>query len=317
MPEQYTSNQLDTRTFGAQVQRLVDDLNRPDLQNVARSYLQDAMRYFQRKAFFFNNIDNSQVLGWAANTFYPFGSTIQVSISGTVYAFVQTANPSSAGVTAPQSGTIQPDWPSTVFTVPSGNQPPVLPPPVPPTAGAVQDNQCMWCNAGNYLQFNTTGLSTVYNWNQYQPPIDYVAPYLIECTWSGNLRQKLNHISYERLRGYDVIRPSPPYSYPTEWAWFQQQIYLWPYPNGFYPLTLSYRMAPQVVQQDNQSNFWTTIAERLIRKYAQSSIEREVIYDGQASDVSMKAALEEMSALRSQTIQMNDGTRDGIPAQDW
>jgi hypothetical protein len=316
LAEQYVSTQLDLRTFGVQCARLLDDLNRPDLQNIAIQYLQDAMRFFQRKSFFFNNIDNSAVPGWAANTFVPFGTTIQITISGTIYAFVQVANPTSAGVAVPQTGITAPAWPASAFTVPN-SQPPVLPPPTLPVAGAVQDNTAIWVNAGNYLQFNTTNLSTVYNWNQYQPPIDYVSPFLVECTWSGNLRQKLQKISYEELRGYDVIRPSPPYSYPTMWAWFQQNIYLWPYPNSFYPLTLSYRTAPQLVQQAKDSNYWTTIAERLIRKYAQAAIEREVIYDQAAAQISMQAAMEELNALRSQTIQMNDGDRGGIPASNW
>jgi hypothetical protein len=316
MAEQYISTQLDRRTFGQQQARLIDDLNRPDLSNIVTQYLQDAMRFFQRKTFFFNNIDNSAVPTWAASTYYPFGTTIQVSVSGTVYAFTQVANPTSAGVTPPLSGTSAPSWPTDVFTVPN-SQPPVLPPPVLPADGAVQDNQCIWVNTGNYLQFNTTNLATVYNWNQYQPPIDYVSPFLVEITWSGNERVKLQKISYEELRGYDVIRPSPPYSYPTMWAWFQQMLYLWPYPNSFYPITLSYRAAPQLVQTATDSNYWTTIAERLIRKYAQAAIEREVIYDQAASQISMQAAMEELNALRSQTIQMNSGDRGGIPATDW
>jgi hypothetical protein len=310
VPESFTANMQDTRSFGTQQQRLIDDLNRPDLQNIAAQYLQDAMRFFQRKPFFFNETDNSLVPGWSANTFWPFGSTIQVNVGGTIYAFVQTVIGTVLG------GATAPSWPSTIFTVPN-SQPPVLPPPTLPVAGAVQDNNAIWVNSGNYQQFNTTQLSTVYNWNQYQPPIDYVSPHMVECTWSGNLRQQLRKISYGKLRSYDVIRPSPPYSYPTMWAYFQSTIYLWPYPNGFYPLTLSYRTAPQVITDANAFNFWTTIAERLIRKYAQASIEREVLKDVQAAQITSTAVLEELNALRSQGVMQNNADSAGIPSSDW
>lgn len=319
MPEQYVPNDLDNRTFQAQIARLIDDLNRPDLQGQAINYLQDAMRFFARKPFFFNNVDNSLVPGWLANTYFPFGATIQVPISGAIYAFVQTANPPFGQVTVPQTGATLPAWPTTQFTVPTpnGNGPPIYPPPGLPVAGAVQDGGCIWVNAGNYLQFNTTALSTVYNWNQYRPPYDYVAPYLIEVTWSGNIRQRLEKVAYEVLRGYDTIRPSPPYSYPTMWAWFQQQIYLWPYPNSFYPLTISYRAAAPVVTNPSVSNYWTTIAERLIRKYAQAAIERELIYDNEAAQLSDRAVADELNALRSQTIQTNSTAPGGIPPSSW
>ena len=314
MSEGYTANQVDTRTFGVQVQRLVDDLNRPDLQSQAITYLQDSMRYFQRRPWFFNETDNSVVPVWAASTNYPQGSCIQATPSvpgGTLSVFCAL----NAGV----SGTIAPTWPSTVFTVPA-NSPPVFPPPAVGTAGTVQDNTVLWANVAAYQAQGSgvfSALSTVYNINQYVPPIDYVSPYMVECVWSGNIRKELQKISYQDLRNYDVIRPSPPYSYPTMWAYFQQQIYIWPYPNSFYALTLSYRTAPQLAQQMTDTNFWTTIAERLIRKYAQASIERELLGDGQKAEVSMSAATEELSALRSQGIQVNNSASAGIPGSDW
>lgn len=316
MGESYLSTQVDSRNFGTQIQRLMDDLNRPDFQNIATEYLQDAMRYFQRRPWFFSETDNSLVPSWVASTNYPQGSTIQESVAGTTYAFVAL----NSGL----SGTVQPTWPATIFTVPA-NSPPVFPPPASGTAGTVDDNGgaptgVIWANVATFQPQGSgvfTQLSTVYNVNQYKPPIDYVSPYSIECVWSGNIRKELRKVSFQELRDYDVIRPSPPYSYPTMWAYFQQQIYLWPYPNGFYALTLLYRMAPTLVQGTNDSNFWTTIAERLIRKYAQSSIEREVLKDAQAAEVSMSAATEELSALRSQGIQTQNAASAGIQASEW
>jgi hypothetical protein len=311
--EGYLATQVDSRTFGTQIQRLADDLNRPDLINICTQYLQDAMRYFQRRPFFFNETDNSVVPNWAASTITPQGTCVQGGIisSGTIGVFCAL----NAGIT----GVVQPTWPSTVFTVPA-DTPPVFPPPPSGTAGTVQDNTVLWANIGTYQPQGSgifTALSTVYNVNQYQPPIDYVSPSMVEVVWSGNIRKEMQKISYQELRGYDVIRPSPPYSYPTMWAYFQQQIYLWPYPNAFYAITLSYRAAPTLVQGTNDSNFWTTIAERLIRKYAQASICREVLGDQSAAQIAMSAATEELSALRSQGIMTQNAGSAGITASDW
>jgi hypothetical protein len=296
MAESYLAGQLDTRSFGTQQARLLDDLNRPDFGNIVINYLQDAMRYFQRKAFFFNNTDNTAQPTWAANTFYPQGSTITASTGGTTYTFIALQN----GVG--QSGGSPPVWPATVFTIPEDVTPTPYPPPAIGTAGTVVDNTVFWANAAVWTQGIWTQLATVYNINQYLPPIDYVAPTLVEVTWSQNIREQMQKISYEELRSYDVIRPSPPNSYPTMWAWYQEQIYLWPYPNGFYSLTLSYRASPPLVQGADDTNFWTTKAERLIRKYAQASIEREVLKDQEAATASMGAVAEELSVLKSQAI---------------
>ena len=315
--ESFTTAQQDLRTFGTQQSRLLDDLNRPDLQAQVTSYLQDAMRYFQRKAWFFNEIDNSVVPQYANATNYPLGSCVQVNVGGTIYVFCALNTGLSMAVGAPV-------WTPIPFIVPANN-PPVFPPPPSGTAGTVNDNGgpptgIIWANIGQFQPQASgifTQLSTVYNINQYTPPIDYVSPSLVEVVWSGNLRQPMSKISYQELRGYDVIRPSPPYSYPTMWAYFQQQIYLWPYPNSFYAITLSYRTAPLLVSQANDSNFWTTIAERLIRKYAQAAIEREVLKDDAAAGLSMQAVKEELNALRSQGIATNNPVNSGIPAADW
>lgn len=321
MAEAYTTNFLDTRAFGDLISALVDDLNRPDLEAQATRYAQDAIRYFSRQAFFFNEVDNTFVPGWTASAVYPLGSTIQIAISGTTYAFVAT----NTG----NSGTVQPTFPATVFTPPPG----AFPPPPSGTPGTVDDGAAIgnppgpdprnlggvrWANVGPFNPQIYTNLCTVYGQNQYIPPLDYAIPRLVEVTWALNVRQPLVKMSYPELRRYDVIRPTPPTTYPVYWAWFQQQIYLWPWPVGFYPITLSYRTAPPVPTSPLTSNFWTTTAERLVRKRAQGIMERELLHDEDAAEMSLAAAQEELSSLRSQTIRFDQAGGDsGIPPSDW
>lgn len=310
MAESYTAAQQDVRTFGQQIARLLDDLNRPDLQAQATEYLQDAMRFWARKPFFFNETDNTTVPTWAAATNYPQGSTIQFTTGGVSYVIVAL----NTGL----SGALIPAFTTTLFTAPGGGT--NFPPPTSGTAGTTDDNGgppagIRWATVATPFQQNLyTQLSTVYNINQYVPPLDYVAPKLVEVT-ASNLRYPLTKLSYAELRSYDIIRPAPITVYPTFWAYFQNQIYVWPYPNGFYPLTLSYRSAPPVLTNANDTNFWTTNAERLIRKYAQAALEREVEHDAQAAAESDKQWSQELSQLKIQQIAQH--STGGIPPSSW
>lgn len=305
MAEAFNPEDRDQRTFGAQQARLINDLNRPDLDDVVTDYLQDAMRYFQRKPFFFTETDNTRTPRWRPEVCYPQGATIKQDVCGFSYVYVAV----SEGIK--RSGDGSPLWTTDLFTTPPGSG--VLPPPPLDTPGVVKDGGVVWANVALWQPGLWTNLSTVYNINQYVPPIDYVAPYQVQLT-TANLRLILGKISFGELSSYDVIRPAPISAYPRMWAWWQQQIYLWVYPNGFYPFTLSYYTGPPVVVDADDSNYWTTQAERLVRKYAQAAISREVLYDQQAAQLAMAAVGEELSQLKSQVVSQNGYA---IPAGDW
>lgn len=307
MAEAYAPYDRDQRTFGAQQTRLIDDLGRTDLDAQVVTYLQDAMRYFQRKPFFFSERDNTEVPHWQANTLYPQGACIQQEAGEDRLNYVFCAlskGANKSGVTPPRH------WPDTIFVPPPGSG--MFPPP-PEQPGVIKDNEVVWGNIGIFQPYLYTQLSTVYNINQYIPPLDYVAPYQLQLT-TANLRLLLQKISFEELSQYDVIRPAPITAYPRFWAYYQQQIYLWVYPAGFYPITLNYNAAPPIAQSAEESNFWTTQGERLIRKYAQAAISREVLYDQAAAQLAMAAVGEELSQLKTQQVSQQGYT---IPPGSW
>lgn len=305
MAQSYLPQQADNRTFGVQQTRLLDDLNRPDLSNIVIDYLQDAMRFFQRMAFFFSEVDNTQVPTWQAGTMYPLGSTIYRVVNGIPYAFVAM----SIGVE--QSGATEPTWTDEQYLNWEGSN--FYAPPLPGTPGTVEDNDVIWANIGPYQPGYHTQLSTVPQVNQYIPPIDWVAPHLVQLT-TANQRLILEKIPFIDLSSMDVIRPGPVAAYPRWWAFWQQQIYLWVYPSGFFPFTLNYTTGPNIVINSTDSNYWTTTAERLIRKAAQAAISREVLYDGEAAQLAEAAVVEELSRLKAQAV-AQQGYR--IPGWDW
>lgn len=316
MSEGYTTLQQDLRTFGDQQQRLLEDLNRPDLSGIVIKYLQDAMRYYQRFPFFFSDLDNTAAVAWAASTHYPQGSAIQFTNGGNTYLAVAL----NAGLS---NATTAPTFPTTIFQIPQGSPLP-FPPPASGTAGTVDDNGgaptgIIWATVINLTtarqtQQFWTQLVTVYNVNQYIPPIDYVAPRLVEIT-AASMRYALQSVPYPELRGMDVIRPTPVTVYPQFWAWYQEQIYVWPYPNGFYPLTLSYRTAPQLARNATDVNFWTTDAELMVRAYAEFLIQMKVLKDPDAAQAAYAVAQRELLAIKSQTISQQ--VPMGIPPDVW
>ena len=310
MGSEWSPSAVDQRTFAQQQARVTDDLNRPDLIAQAPQYLQDAMRLFQRKAFFFNDTDNTNVPNWAASTIYTAGATIQATVAGTAYNFVAM----NQGL----SGLVAPVWPATAFTVPSN--PPVFPPPASGTAGTVNDNGgpptgIIWANNGNYQQQETTGFTTLYQINQYVMPIDLIKINLLEVTWQGNLRIAMSEVPYDQLRSWDVIRPFAPATYPAWYSWYNQQVYFWPYPAGLYPITISYRSAPPLAKLPSDSNVWTTQFEAGIRYYAEGLMQRLLLHDEQAAQTCFQQSQVEYDQLVSQTIAQTSGR--GVQPSDW
>jgi hypothetical protein len=318
MPQQWPETRVDQRTFGMLQQRTLDDLNRPQLAGIVTSYLQDSMRFWQRKPFFFNDADNTAVLNWQASVYATRGCTIQYRSTtynpGVVYNFVA----SSAGLT----GTAQPNFEAVLaapFVPPPANTspPPPQPPPAVGTPGTVQDNQVIWLNNGRIIGGfgSNPQLNTVYGVNEYALPIDLVAFTRVEITWAGTMRLELAPLSYRELRDLDVIRPTPPTTYPTVYAYYQERLYVWPYPVAQYPITFSYRSAPPIAVNATDVNIWTTQAEAMVRHYAESRINEAVIGDQQMAQLYLDLATQEFLDLQQQGSQRD--VRSGIPPSIW
>lgn len=314
----WSSTSVDARTWAQLQLELLDDLNRPDLTAVVTRYLRDAVLHWRRKPFFFSTRDNtvSTGLSWQAAWTWTIGATIRVTIAAVDYAFVACTE----GV----SGNSQPSWPTTILT------PPAIGVLIDSTfPGSIQDGGVVWANAGLWVGSGQTGagfdqagesnwwtqLSTVPNLNHYRPPLDYVAPISAGVLVSG-IRQPLNgpH-SIEYIEAQDMIRPALATNYPIDWAYYKQQIYLWPYPNGFFPIYLSYRGAPPVPVNGTDVSYWTTEAADLIKSWASGMINKRVIRDEQAAREDFDAAKEALLALRSQGIAQQFSS--GVPADHW
>jgi hypothetical protein len=66
---------------------------------------------------------------------------------------------------------------------------------------------------------------------------------------------------------------------PQDWAYFAEEIRLYPIPDGAYPVRASRTTKADALSADSDSNVWTTDAFDLIRSEAKLILAQEVIHD--------------------------------------
>ena len=122
-------------------------------------------------------------------------------------------------------------------------------------------------------------------------------------TTVNNRIYKLDQVSYEHLEDIDA-GVTPLSGYPRLWAWYAEQIRLYPSPNAEYLMTMSYQHERPVLSADADTNFWTEDGEELIRNRAKKDICMSVLYDGEKAQ--MCAAMESaaLKSLKAQTIKL-------------
>src|SRR5258708_14748447 len=212
---------FDQRTFSDLIADILDELSRPDLQQPALRAAQDAVRYWRKKPFFFSERDNrsSTSLVWQAGWFWSIGATIKRTVLGTDYAFV--------ACTQGYSGTVEPVWAAVIAVPPSYGT--LI---TGATIGCIQDNQVVWANVGVWsgvtassvqagVGYDQYGLSTYYtqlsmvpNTNQYNVPLDFIAPRSLQVTISG-ITYPVPYFPYEVYESLNIIRPPVLTNFPA------------------------------------------------------------------------------------------------------
>lgn len=71
---------------------------------------------------------------------------------------------------------------------------------------------------------------------------------------------------------------------PTEYAYFAEQMRLYPIPNGVYPITLSATQRAAEMTEDGDTSVWTTDAFDLIRSESKLILAQEVLYDDELAN---------------------------------
>lgn len=89
--------------------------------------------------------------------------------------------------------------------------------------------------------------------------------------------------------------------YPTNYALYNENMYLYPTPNGAYGITVYYQQKYTALSNDTDTNDWTTDAEDLIEARATWWILSRVIKDYQGAQVAKAEEMDALAALQAKT----------------
>lgn len=142
-------------------------------------------------------------------------------------------------------------------------------------------------------------------------PEDVAEVDALTITVSGR-RYTLEQASFAELEQISTTTDSR--GQPTMWAWYAQQVRLFPVPDAAYTVTMSYLQRIPVPASDGASNAWTTEAEQLIRACATKNIRREQLADDRGAQ---RAEIQEMNALRRLIMETNKLSTGPLMPSGW
>lgn len=139
------------------------------------------------------------------------------------------------------------------------------------TAIAYYKNQPLWFN--EHAATTTTSSSL----EIYALPDDLIEPQRLTVQVSND-EYPLNQRTWEWF--VDRRRNSSTFlSYPTDWVLYRNQIYLYPTPNGAYPMSMYFVREIGTLTVSADTNAWMTDGEELIRSRAKNELALHVLQD--------------------------------------
>ena len=119
---------------------------------------------------------------------------------------------------------------------------------------------------------------------------------------TDSTQYKLDRVPYVYFTERDTS-VNPITGQPSRFAIFDYGLFLWPIPDAEYTLTMSYLRQLETIT-DNESNAWTTVAERLIRTHAELDLALRIIGDLPYATALQAIEAQEYLALKRETNQI-------------
>ena len=138
------------------------------------------------------------------------------------------------------------------------------------SAIAFHESERFWFNEGESTAATAAGTQA------YAVPADFLEADALTLTASGN-RHPLTMRPWAWMRDIDVAAASR--GRPGDWAYYADDIWLYPVPDGVYTLTLSYLKRLAALSASGDTNAWMTFGEELIRARAKADIFAHVLRD--------------------------------------
>jgi len=144
--------------------------------------------------------------------------------------------------------------------------------------------------------------STVIGQQSYAVPTDLLEPDKLTLTdTTPNIRYTLRRRSWAWLRAH-LIDPDTT-AQPDDWAYYADQIWLYPIPEEVYTLTLSFLKRATALSAYTDTNDWMVHGEELIRSRAKWDLLAHSANDPQAAMVMAQAEERALYNLRGKSEQ--------------
>lgn len=140
--------------------------------------------------------------------------------------------------------------------------------------------------------------STVASTQNLDVPTDFIA--------ADTLRVTINSSKLDltrRTKAYiDAITVTASHTgQPSDYAVYNQDLWLWPIPAAVYTLTLTYHKSLAALSGASDTNAWMTEGEQLIRNRAEWELYAYVVRDPDMAALCKAAEMEALQSLKSET----------------
>jgi len=119
---------------------------------------------------------------------------------------------------------------------------------------------------------------------------------------SGTTTRNLTPIPYEEYAGREWQSGG---GEPSDYAYYQDRIWLWPKPNAIYSLRLSYVQRLTTLSADGDNNGWTNYAEPVIRNRAKWDLLNNYLYIPTLAKEAKMQELDALMVLDNEHVQRN------------
>lgn len=128
-----------------------------------------------------------------------------------------------------------------------------------------------------YFNEHSAKTTTSAGVEKYTMPTDFLEPDRLTFTVSDD-EYPLMYRTWEWMS--DRRRDASTFQgLPTDWAYYRDQIYLWPAPNNAYVMSLYYLRELTTLSVSADTNAWMSEGERLIRSAAKRILAEDVLHD--------------------------------------
>lgn len=158
--------------------------------------------------------------------------------------------------------------------------------------------ECFWFNESRSITFDTVADQEFYDDGDSEYIPNLLMIHAVTVTVNSQ-RYKVEPRTYQTLEEWAVNTSTT--GEPTDYAYYAQQLRLFPIPDAAYTVRISARIRFQELSADGDTNAWMTDAEELIRARAKADVFETALFDTVNSDRMRGYEAQSLMRLRAET----------------